>query len=103
MLTIAAPIANRNSKVVLEALSWIYSRFKSLHIPIQRFHSDRAREFVSKEVKRWVEARDPNQTFTEGDSGEANGRAEQELGILKALTQAQLTASGEKQCGMHRS
>ena len=96
LLTAAVPIANRNGKTILEAMSWIYSRYRSLHVPVHRVHTDRAREFTSKEVKRWMEARDINHTFTEGDSGEANGRAERELGILKALTRAQLVASGEK-------
>ena len=95
MLTVAVPVGSRHGKAVLEALSWIYSRFRSLHIPIKRVHSDRAREFTSKEVKKWIQERDLNHTFTEGDSGEANGRAEREIGILKALTRAQLTASGE--------
>ena len=95
LLTVAVPVASRNGKCVLEAISWIYSRFRALHVPIHRIHSDRAREFTSKEVKKWVDSRDLSHTFTEGDSGEANGRAERELGILKALTRAQLVATGE--------
>eukprot|EP00435_Cladocopium_sp_Y103_P027293 s2087_g6.t1 len=95
MLTVASPLSSRTSKEVVEGLSWVYSKFKSLHIPSQRLHADRAREFVTKEVKRWAQARDLHQTFTEGDSGGATGRAEREVGIVKALTRAQLVASGE--------
>jgi hypothetical protein len=94
-LTVAIPLASRNKKEVVEGLTWIYSKLKSIHIPVQRLHADRAREFVSQDVKRWAQARNLHQTFTEGDSGEANGRAEREVGIVKALTRAQLLATGE--------
>eukprot|EP00434_Breviolum_minutum_P018336 symbB.v1.2.016177.t1/scaffold1227.1/size245474/4 len=47
------PIASRRPRDVLEAVSLMYCRMKSLRVPILRIHTDRAKEFIGKEFKSW--------------------------------------------------
>ena len=69
------------------------TRFRAMQVPIYRLHSDRAREFVSAEVKKWARSQSLHQTFTAGDEPQSNGRCEREVGIIKARTRVLLRAS----------
>ena len=47
VLTFAVPLVSRKAHHVVEMISWIYARVRSMDIPILRLHTDRAREFAS--------------------------------------------------------
>ena len=78
----------------MAAVSLMYCRYRSLRIPILRVHSDRAKEFISKEFKAWCAARDLWRTTTSGSEPQANSRAEMELGAVRNLARTMLKASG---------
>ena len=88
------PIASRKPKDVMAAVSLMYCRLRSLRIPILRVHTDRAKEFVSKEFKAWCAARDLWRTTTSGSEPQANSRAEMEIGAVSNLARTMLKASG---------
>ena len=64
-----------------------------LQIPMYRLHSDRAKEFLSAEVKRWATMHQLMQTYTAGDEPEGNARTEREIGMIKARTRLLLRTS----------
>ena len=82
-LTFAEPIADRNVHNVLPAIAKIYARLRSLGCPVYRMHSDRAREFLAKPVHQWCLDRGIVQTMTPGSAFKTNGRAENEVGMIK--------------------
>ena len=92
-LTQAVPLRSRNTKDVLEALSFVYARLRSLQVPVLRLHSDRARELVCKEVRRWAEAHGMYRTYTAGDEATGNARCERELGQMKSRVRTLIKAA----------
>lgn len=92
-LTWGVPICSRNSRDVIAGLSCIFNRFQMLQIPMYRLHSDRAREFLSAEVRRWATLHNLMQTYTAGDEPEGNARTEREIGLVKARTRLLLRTS----------
>ena len=93
-LSQSIPIASRKPRDVMAAVSLMYCRLRSLRIPILRVHSDRAKEFISKEFKAWCAARDLWRTTTSGSEPQANSRAEMEIGAVRNLARTMLKASG---------
>ena len=71
-LTFAEPIANE-----------IYACLRSLCCPVYRMHSDRASEFLARPVHQWCLDRGIVQTMTPGSAFKTNGRAENEVGMIK--------------------
>ena len=92
-LTWGVPLQSRASKEVVRGLSKIFTRFQMLQIPMYRLHSDRAKEFLSAEVKRWAMMHQLMQTYTAGDEPEGNARTEREIGVIKARTRLLLKTS----------
>ena len=82
-LTFAEVITSRATGHVLEGLARIYARIRSLALPVLRLHADRARELTSKAVQSWCHSRDMVATYTSGSDWKSNGRAENEIGIVK--------------------
>ena len=82
-ITFAEPIADRNVHNVLPAIAKIYARLRSLGCPVYRMHSDRAREFLARPVHQWCLDRGIVQTMTPGSAFKTNGRAENEVGMIK--------------------
>ena len=82
-LTFAELVEDRNAQHVLPAIARIYARLRSLGCPVYRAHSDRAREFVSKQTRNWFLDRGIVQTMTPGSAYKANGRAESEINMVK--------------------
>ena len=77
-LSQSVPLCSRRPRDVIAAASWIVTRLKSLAIPITRVHSDRAKEFLSKEFRAWVQSFQALQTTTSGNEPQSNSRAEGE-------------------------
>ena len=78
-ISLMQPLKSRATKDVVEALSRLHARYRALGIPMLRFHSDRAKEFISRPVRSWVASRQMWQTATCGDDAPSNGRIEAEL------------------------
>ena len=92
-VTWGVPMQSRATKHVLEAVAKIYSRFRSLQIPILRLHCDRAREFTSAQFRAWVSGRDMHLTFSAGDEPTANSKIEREIGVMKGRVRVLLKSS----------
>ena len=93
-ITMVEPMASRSAKDLLEALNRVYSRYRALGIPIYRFHSDRAKEFIGKTVRQWIATKTLWQTSTGGDDPKGNGRAESEVLQFKRRLRLNLHLSG---------
>ena len=70
-------LESRKTKDVLLALGLLFSKYRSMGIPLYRMHCDRAKEFL-----------------TGGDDHAANGRVEGEICQLKRRLRVTLKASG---------
>ena len=82
-LTFVELLPSRQKGHVLEAISKIYAKVRSLGLEVLRIHADRAREFTSKAVQQWCYERGVVATYTTGSDWKANGRAENEVGVVK--------------------
>ena len=92
-LSQSVPLCSRKPKDVIAAASWIVTRLKSMAIPITRVHTDRAKEFLSKEFRGWVQSKEALQTTTSGNEPQSNSRAEGEINLIKGLTRTLMRAS----------
>eukprot|EP00438_Fugacium_kawagutii_P019078 Skav200865 [mRNA] locus=scaffold3214:128100:133379:+ [translate_table: standard] len=82
-LTLVEPLESRAVHHVLPALAKMYGRLRSLGLPVYRLHTDRARELLSNQIKRWTLDRGIVSTLTSGSSFKQNGRAENEVNQVK--------------------
>eukprot|EP00435_Cladocopium_sp_Y103_P029326 s3762_g7.t1 len=82
-LTFVQPVKSRAVKHLMPALARVYARIRALGLPVYRLHSDRAREFSSNETQAWAAERNILATITSGSSFKANGRVENEVGVIK--------------------
>ena len=82
-LTFVEPVEDRNVQHVLPAIARIYARLRSLGCPVYHVHSDRAREFVSKQTRNWFLDRGMAQTMTPGSAYKTDGRVESEMNMVK--------------------
>ena len=65
-------------------------------IKINRLHSDRAKELLSKKVEKWCSERLIRQSMTEGDDPASNGHVELEVNQLKRRTRLYLRVAGSE-------
>ena len=77
------PLASRHASDILKGLDVVWNQCRALGIPAYRFHTDRAKEFLSHQVQRWVSQHGMTQTMTAGDDGPSNGRIEAEVNQFK--------------------
>ena len=66
-ITMAIPLRSRQVVEITKGLSYFYAKLKSLGLPLHRVHSDRAKEFVSRQFATWIAQRDVMHTTTAGD------------------------------------
>ena len=92
-LSQSIPIPSRRPKDIISAASWITTRLKSMAVPICRVHTDRAKEFLSKDFRGWVQSLQAHQTTTSGNEPQSNSRAECEINLVKGLTRSLMHAS----------
>ena len=93
-LTLYEPLASRQTSDLLRALDRMWAQYRAYGVPCYRFHTDRAKEFLSKQVQSWVERHGMVQTMTGGDDAASNGRIEAELCQWKRRLRLTLRASG---------
>ncbi|CAE7758600.1 RE1 [Symbiodinium sp. CCMP2456] len=93
VIYVMSPLRSRTTKDVLAATQDLYLRLRAHGCPILRVHSDRARELRSDPLKRWLASRGTYTTYTEGQSPQANGRAEAAVKYAKTQTKRLLTAA----------
>ncbi|CAE7404103.1 GIP [Symbiodinium sp. CCMP2592] len=89
-LRFVVPLERHRGKEVLEAVQELYIRIRTLGLPIVRLHSDRAREFRVKPLRRWCRDRDIYQTYTEGLAPSQNAAAESHVKWLKGKARLHL-------------
>ena len=92
-LTWAVPLLNRTERSVLEAVSTIYTRFKSLRIPTYKVRVDRAREFIAAKFQQWAHQRDLEVEYSAGDEPHGCAMAEAEINVLKNSTRVLLKSA----------
>ena len=94
-VTIIHPMESRHASHVVHGLNTILTRFKYMGIHVVRVHSDRAKEFLSHTIQKWIAAQGIVQTMTSGDDPAANSRAETEVHQVKRRVRFLLSQSGE--------
>lgn len=93
-LTMSIPIDSKKAKDVVPAVSRVYSRLRSLRIPVLRVHTDRGREFMNQDMAKWIADRDLWRTTTAADEPNSNARAEAEVQMIKRRVRTLMAASG---------
>ena len=88
------PVFHKGQKSVLRAVQQMYVWLKKQGFPLFRVHTDRGREFINKEMRSYLLARDVYHTSTPADLPQANGLVERFIGILKSQARAALYQSG---------
>ncbi|CAE7765871.1 GIP [Symbiodinium necroappetens] len=83
MLRFCIPLERHTGKEILECIQDLYVQLRAMGLPLTRIHSDRAREFRVKPVRKWCRDRDIYQTFTEGLAPTQNAVAESHVKWLK--------------------
>ncbi|CAE7553512.1 GIP [Symbiodinium sp. CCMP2592] len=73
-----------------EAVQDLHIRIRALGLPVVRIHSDRAREFRVKQLRKWCRERDIYQTYTEGLAPAQNATAESHVKWLKSKARLHL-------------
>ena len=92
VIYVSSVLRSRTTKDVLAAVQDLYLRLRAHGCPILRVHSDRARELRSDPLRRWLASHGTYTTYTEGQSPQANGRAEAAVKYAKIQTKRLLTA-----------
>ena len=77
------PLKSRKAAEVEAAIRLLYVQIRAEGLPIQRVHSDRARELRGKGIRQWLLQRDVYPTTGEAQVPQSNGRAEQVVKTLK--------------------
>ena len=62
-------------------------------LPVQRIHTDRAKEFVGRGFQKWIRDHDFYHTMSSGSEPQGNARVEREVRELKQRMRTVLTAS----------
>ena len=89
------PIASRAQDEVVTAMQKALAGFKAMGVYINRLHSDRAKELISKPMTAWCARNGIVPTTTAGDDPASNGHAESEVHQLKRKVRLHLA---EKEC-----
>ena len=92
-LKLAVPLRSRHVTEVIKATGALYCRLRSLACPIHRVHTDRAKEFCSRQFRHWLSQRDAQHTTTAGDEHQGCARVEGEINYLKNRVRLLLTST----------
>ena len=88
------PLKSRVASEVEAAIRFLYIQLRSEGLPVQRVHSDRARELHGQGIRKWLLERDIYPTTGEAQTPQSNGRAEQVVKALKRRARTLLQSSG---------
>ena len=91
VMYMAHPLRSRTTRDVLSAVQDVYLRLRAQGFPVSRVHADRARELRSDPLRQWLLDRGTYVTYTEGQSPQANGRAEAAVKYAKTQTKKLLS------------
>ena len=94
VIYVSMPLRGRTSARVQSAVQEVFLKLRSEGLQITRIHADRAREFRTESLKRWVLQHGAFMTFTEGQAPQQNGRAEAAVRWIKGEIRMLLQASG---------
>jgi len=94
----ALPLKSRHANDIMDVTSLMYGRLRSLGLPLHRVHTDRAREFTSKQFSCWLRQRDVVHTTTGGDEHQGCARAEGEINVLKNRTRLLMDTATVASC-----
>ena len=61
------PLESRAQEMVIEAMQRTLIKFRAMGIATNRLHSDRAKELLSRQMRKWCATMGILQTFTAGD------------------------------------
>ena len=93
------PLKSRQAAEVEAAIRLLYVQIRAEGLPLQRVHSDRARELRGRNIRQWLLQRDVYPTTGEAQVPQSNGRAEQVVKTLKRRARTLLqTSSLPKSC-----
>ena len=95
-VTLVELLGSRHVSEILVALGKCIAKFNTMGIKINRLHSDRAKELLSKKVEKWCSERLIRQSMTEGDDPASNGHVESEVNQLKRRTRLYLHVAGSE-------
>ena len=88
------PLKTRTAPEVEAAIRLMYVQLRAEGLPLQRIHSDRARELRGQGIRRWLLQRDVYPTTGEAQSPQSNGKAELVVKMLKRRARTLLQSSG---------
>ena len=92
-LTFVVPLRSRHTSEVIRGMAVLYTRLRSLNLPVVRVHTDRARELISKQMQDWLRTRNIWHTTSAGDEAQGNSRAEAEINIIKGRVRTVMAAA----------
>ena len=93
-LSVVHLMESRATPEVIHGLNTVTTQFRAMGLAIDRMHSDKARELVSKPVRRWLAEKGLWQSTTGGDDAAASGHVESEVNQLKSRTRFYLRQAG---------
>ena len=95
-VTLVETVGSRQTSEILNALSILLVKFRSMGICVNRLHGDRAKELLSSKLKAWCARNNLLFTLGGGDDPANNGHVESEIGQLKRRLRLTLRQAGQK-------
>ena len=90
----AEPLKNRSADHLRLVIMQSVAKCKAYGVPVLRFHSDRAREFQSSKLSRWLAEQAIHSTKSAPEDPQANGTAESAVREIKRAARRSLLSSG---------
>ena len=90
----AEPLKNRSADQLRLVIMQPIAKCKAFGVPVLRFHSDRAKEFQSVRLLRWLAEQSIHSTKSAPEDPAANGTAESAVKEIKRSARRSLISSG---------
>lgn len=94
-VTLVETVGSRQASQILNALSILLVKFRSMGICVNRLHGDRAKELLSFKLQAWCAKNNLLLTLGGGDDPANNGHVESEIGQLKRRLRLTLRQAGQ--------